>query len=235
MLRMAHLAIPALPRMHRIEADSPEEATVLLDNAGVGVYFLHAFGAHAHGRFLADHDLGYAYRSMAQQLRLLSHAGGGGRWILKCPFSMWKLDALFRAFPDARIVHTHRDPRESVASVCSLSAILQQSFCREVDLHAIGRFWSDFYLEGLKRSAAFRRAHPDAPIIDVPYDRLVHDTDAVVRELGDALSLQIDPASVARQRRQVGHGQHAHDLASFGLDADALMELFAPHLPHAVG
>ena len=228
MLRIAHTAIPALRTMHRIEAESPEEATVLLDNEGAGIYFLHAFGAHAHGHFLARHDMDYAYRSLKRQLQLLSFSGGAGRWVLKCPFSMWKLDALFRAFPDATVVHTFRDPRESIGSVCSLSAILQQSFCRSVDLNAIGQFWSRFCLDGLQRSASMR-ADGSGRIFEVGYRELVAGTAGVLTRLGSALDLELPPPDP--QRGGGGHGRHRYDLASFGLDGGELLARFGPHLP----
>jgi hypothetical protein len=234
-LGLAHTVIPALREMHPIEAESAEESSVLLDNEGVGVYFVHAFGAMSHGRFLGDRDLGYAYRSLRRQLQLLSWAGGRGRWVLKCPFTMWKLDELLDVFPDACIVHTHRDAGHSVPSVCSLSAILQHSFCENVDLQVIGRFWSDFCLEGLKRSLAFRRSHPRIQVIDVHFSDLVADPAGVVRRVASHLDLRIAPTAfdTPLAAGSSKHGRHDYDLADFGLDAGELDERFAPFIPTA--
>jgi hypothetical protein len=39
------------------------------------------------------------------------------RWVLKSPGHLWALDALLAVYPDARIVQTHRDPLQVIASL----------------------------------------------------------------------------------------------------------------------
>ena len=43
------------------------------------------------------------------------------RWMLKTPNHLWHLDALLAAYPDARIIWTHRDPGPVVTSLASLA------------------------------------------------------------------------------------------------------------------
>jgi hypothetical protein len=189
MLRLAHFAIPALSELHPIAADDPEESTVLLDNAGLGVYFLHAFGAHAHGWRLVEEDTTCAYASMRRQLQLLTASGGAGRWILKCPFSLWKLDELLEVFPDAQIVHIHRNEQDTLDSVCRLASTLQHSFRAEVDPEKIRRFWSAFYREGLERSRAVRATLGSERFVDVAFEDLVREPQTSVSRLSDVLGL----------------------------------------------
>lgn len=42
-------------------------------------------------------------------------------WLLKAPSHLNYLPTLFRVFPDARVVMTHRDPRKAQASVANLA------------------------------------------------------------------------------------------------------------------
>jgi len=229
MLRLADLAIPTLSDMHKIVPLSPEESTVLLDNEGLGVYFLHAFGAHDHGWYLSRNDLHYAFESLKRQLQLLAWSAGEGRWVLKCPFTLWKLDELLDVFPDARVVHIHRDVKESLPSVCSLSAILQRGFRREVDPHEVGRFWSEYYLDGLKRSMQVRSKLPEGAVIDVSYRELMRDPSATVRKLAKQLDLDIPLGDQTRGASE--KGKHEYTLQQFGLDGDELSQRFSAHLP----
>lgn len=183
MLRLAHFAIPSLRKLHTITADDPEEATVLLDNAGLGVYFMHAFGAHEHGRRLVEGDTSFAYRSLLRQLQLLATTGGGGRWILKCPFSYWKLDEFLAVFPDAQIVHIRRDRRDTLASICRLATALQHSFRRRVDPTQIEQFWSTFYSDGRERLRTTREALGSERFVDVAFEDLVAAPDTVMDRL----------------------------------------------------
>ena len=43
------------------------------------------------------------------------------RGVLKTPNHLWHLDALLAAYPDARIIWTHRDPGPVVTSLASLA------------------------------------------------------------------------------------------------------------------
>ena len=43
-------------------------------------------------------------------------------WLLKDPAHLFSLEALFAAFPRARVVWTHREPKKVAPSICSLLA-----------------------------------------------------------------------------------------------------------------
>ena len=52
------------------------------------------------------------------------------RWILKTPNHLWHLEALLAAYPDARIIWTHRDPGPVVTSLASLANAGQRPLTR---------------------------------------------------------------------------------------------------------
>jgi hypothetical protein len=57
------------------------------------------------------------YRYLRRYLQLLSYRyRPESHWVLKAPLHALYPRALLREFPDARIIHTHRDPRDIVAS-----------------------------------------------------------------------------------------------------------------------
>lgn len=230
MLTLAHLAIPDLARLHRIDVDSPEEATALLDNAGLGVYFIHAFGAHAHGDRLAAADLTPAYRAMRTQLQLLQHLGSRrGRWILKCPFSLGHLRSVLDVFPDADVVWIHRDPALSLSSVCRLSATLQASFRARVSRADIGAFWHANYRDTLERAGNTRRQCRPGSIIDIDYRQIVTHPDRTMAAIGERLDLEFPASRIAEA---LGTTRNAgaplpHALADFGLMEEEIRDELA--------
>lgn len=233
MLRLAHLAIPSLRQLHRIDADSPEESSVLLDNAGLGIYFLHAFGAHAHGRRLANADLTPAYRSMRAELQLLQHLKGEERrLVLKCPFTIGHLATFLDVFPDASVVLVHRDPVEALSSVCRLSATLQASFCASVDAAAIGTFWRDTHLDAARRVRALRAGLPQGRLVEVDYHELIADPVASVTRLGPHLDLELDRTTLAAAltTTRSDRAPIPHRLADYGLNEAAVRDLFADYI-----
>ncbi len=234
MLWLARQAVPHLDDVHTLRARSAEESTLLLDNELCAVYAIHAFGAMDHGRWLIDTDLHGAYASMKAQLQILSGPQDPRRWVLKCPFSMWHLETLLDIFPDAVVIRTHRNVTESLPSVCSLSAILQAGFLRNVDLHGLGRFWSDFYWEGLKRSRRARSRHPESLFLDVDYRSLAADPEGTARWVREQLDLDEAPTLSPPLRVPPGkrpyRSTHHYSLEQYGLDPQELHDRFGPLL-----
>ncbi|MDB5985135.1 MAG: hypothetical protein JWR16_188 [Nevskia sp.] len=70
-------------------------------------------------------DWGYMYRYHRCLLKLLQWKNPRRHWLLKAPPHLWHLPDLLASFPDARVVHTHRDPVRCNASNTSLLGTLR--------------------------------------------------------------------------------------------------------------
>jgi hypothetical protein len=66
----------------------------------------------------------YMYDYHKRFLKLLQWKNPRRHWLLKAPPHLWHLDELFQAFPDARVLYTHRDPLRANASNTNLLATL---------------------------------------------------------------------------------------------------------------
>ena len=79
------------------------------------------------------------YRYYRRQLRMLCAHCRGQHWVFKAPRHLYGLAGLLAAFPDARIVYTHRDPTAILPSLCSLMEILKSPFSDDkFDKHGLG-------------------------------------------------------------------------------------------------
>ena len=56
------------------------------------------------------------------------------RWLLKSPYHVATLPALFAEYPDARVIHTHRDPRKFMGSLVSLLQVVRFMRSDHVDI-----------------------------------------------------------------------------------------------------
>ncbi len=172
---------------------------------------------------------------------MLQSGGVRGRWTLKSPHHALALDALTAVYPDARLVMLHRDPVVLAASVCSLVSTLTSTFSDADHTAYIAEHWTQMLEDCVTRTDAFRKAHPEHPIIDVRYADLVADPLATVASLyaaaGDELSSPAREAMAAlvAERPKGALGTHGYDLASHGLDEGALRERFAGYVArHAI-
>src|SRR5690606_20772424 len=80
-----------------------------------------------------------AYTLERMYLQHLQTGYGGAHWVLKTPAHLLWLDTLLEVFPDALIVHTHRDPTTVLASVSSLMYALRSAVSDHVHPHEVGR------------------------------------------------------------------------------------------------
>ena len=88
-------------------------------------------------------DFAPAYRWLRRMLQLLQwqkrRRGEPLRpFVLKTPDHLGYLDVLLAEFPDAHIVHSHRDPVDVIPSGASLNTTLWRTHCDDVDPHEVG-------------------------------------------------------------------------------------------------
>lgn len=224
--RFWHDVQPEYEAMHHNDGELPNEcifATMnefLSDHWG-GVHEVPSYSAHLAS---ADHTGAYAYHRRIVQT--LHHARPGERWLFKAPSHLATLDALFAVYPDARIVHVHRDPLKTVPSTLSLMATLKWMRCRHTDPLAVAPLvaWGfGAMLDGVVDGRATGRL-PDDQFADLRYADLLADPVAAVQGVYDRFGWELSDGvrqgmlDHLAERPQGKHGAHTYSLADFGLD-----------------
>jgi hypothetical protein len=225
---------PRLKAVHFLDALRPDECHRLLGNAFQSMVFEMRYDVPAYSRWLAGQDAAGAYRYHRQQLQHILWRKPGRPVVLKCPFHVWRLPTLLDTYPDARIVHLHRDPAKVVPSTCSLCVVVRGARASAVDLTGIGRKWLDATTAALDRLPDFQRErYPEARFLDIQYDELMRDTFGTLRRIcdfaGAPLTEQAQGAveTWLAQNPPEKHGPHRYTPEEFGLDPKLLSERFA--------
>ncbi len=232
-------ASPDLIAAHPMDAQAPDEDILLIEHAFRSTV-PEAFAViPSFGAWLEAEDPAPAYAYLARLLRLLQwqkHRRGepGRRWLLKTPFHLGNLDALFAALPGTHVVLTHRDPRETIPSFASLNYTLTQVGSPHAEARAVGQIWAGKMQRALGRALAARERAP-ARFLDVAYAALVADPLAQVERIYRFAGLELTAAARdamrawseenARDRRPV----HAYTLAEFGFTDESIRRDFAPY------
>jgi hypothetical protein len=155
---------------------------------------------------------------------------------LKAPAHVFGIEALFRVYPDARIVQTHRDPGSVIGSVASHCMYLRQAFSDEVDLHELGGTWCRLWAMGLERTLRFRREHPELKrrFLHIAYDELVANPLVSMRKIHRHFGLPLAPDALVKAQAYLSahpkgrHGTHRYRLEDFGLDRGKVARQFGP-------
>jgi hypothetical protein len=234
---------PGLRTIHPVEADAPEECFPLLMNTFRALTFRRYGSIPNYLAWLDEQgqdDRLRVYEEYRRQLQLLQWRCPPRRWVLKCPSHAYSLEALLTLFPDACVVQTHRELTEVVPSACSLRATNVGMYAEEVDPRLLAAESTENLLHRILRPAlAARAAHPGR-VHDVSYRSLVADPVGTVRGIyerfGMSLGAEAEQVMGAwlAANPQGKHGRHRYSLEQFGLDRDAIDQLF-PGYPECFG
>ena len=231
-LRGLHLGLPELANIHQFQADAPEECLGLLMNSFMTPFFRGRLPQYRHWlEQVSDEFVNQVYQEYRDQLQILQRYVSGSRWLLKCPSHLWGLKGLLQAFPDACIVQTHRHLSESLPSLCSLTATVDQLCYETVDQQEVGQRGLRTVQQLIRRGLAARDAGSQASILDVSYPALVRDPVGAVLKIYEHFQLPVGQtfeADLQKFQQEHPHKGTAHQYAleQFGLTPDLIQDQF---------
>ncbi|MET0146001.1 MAG: sulfotransferase [Ilumatobacteraceae bacterium] len=225
-----------LQAIHPFGATRPEQCIGLVDWGFVNQAFLapHRIPSYYEWFLGADQRVLYEHHRRALQ-QLQWH--NPGDWVLKWPKHLFSLQGLLAAYPDARIVWTHRDPASVISSATSFVGTIRKMASPLFDPVRFGAEWVGLEETGLLRGIAAREhAADERRFYDVHYNDLTADPVATVTGIYEHFGVAVDDetrrrvASFQDDNPKDKHGRHTYTPEQFGLDADQLRRRFAPYI-----
>ena len=231
---------PELMAIHPWDALGPDEDIMILEQAFFSRTPESFCNIPKYSTWLAAQDQfpGYAYLKRGIQFLQWQHRQQGRarpRWVLKTPHHLNFMPHLFRMFPDATVIQTHRDPVESIPSFCSLNYYLERTGSDDPDPKVTGANWSQRWADALERCIAFRDAGHDDRFIDIWFLDSVRDPIGVVRRVYAAIGKELTPIAADKMRQwtednaREKRAPHAYSLEKFGLTEEGIARLFATY------
>ena len=214
--------------VHPIEFDAPEEDIFLLDLSFMSQAPEATMHVPTYANWLEKQDQTEAYKYMYRMLKLMHWQRSGNAWVLKTPHHMEHIDTILNVFPDIRIVQTHRDPQQSIASFFSMVAHARGILSDHVDARDIGQHWFRKSLRLMRRSVEARKSREPSIFIDISYDDLVRKPIEALRKVYVASGLPFDAnvedhaKNMANRKTKNRYGRHVYRLRDFGIDNDEL-------------
>ncbi len=222
---------PALFAIHPIEAESPEEDVFLFDVTFVSPAVDASLDVESYTRWIREIDQVPIHRYVRRLIQLLLWQRPG-RYLGKTPHYQENLDVLLEVFPDAKVIHTHRDPRKVVPSFASMMAHTGVILSETVDLDVVGRRVADQMANSVERAMVVREGLPSGSVLDVHYDALMRDPVGGMKRIYEFAELEWTAESQASIDRwmtanpQDKYGRHRYALEDFGLSDGLIDERF---------
>jgi len=227
---------PPLRAMHPFGATLAEECMTLF------MYDLRTLvletQAHvpSYARWLEQADMTPAYAQHRLALQILQSRRPAERWVLRTPNHLWHLDALHTAYPDARIVWTHRDPGPVITALASLANAEQLPQTKRRDPRPTANEWRRKCNFALRSAMNYDGKSPSGWCRHVHYDALTADPIAVVRGLyqsfGDVVTQEHARRATAliAERSKRSFGRHRYDPADFGWTYAEIREAYGDYI-----
>ena len=222
---------PALFAIHPIEADAPEEDVFLLDTTFVSPAVDASLEVPTYSKWIREIDQVEVYRYFRRLIQLLLWQRPG-RWLGKTPHHLENLDALLAVFPDAKIIHTHRDPLKVVPSFASMMAHAGVMLSDAFDTRKLGRRILDRTATAVEKATEVRDRAAAGSFLDVHYGDLVGDPVAEMRRVYEFAEIEWRSDTEQRiqtwcvQNPQRRNGTHRYRLSDFGLAAGEIDSRF---------
>jgi Sulfotransferase family len=236
---------PPFRTMHELASNLPCECVHFLMYDFSGPYWGMTYDTPSFTGWQLEHleTLGRVYRLHRRMLQTFEHEGPAAhphRWLLKSPFHVSTLPALFAEYPDARVVHTHRDPQKFLASLISILSALRFMRSDTVDVPALAAVMEATYTMFLESAIQARQdgSIPGDRVVDSHFVDLMADPVGTVRGLYEQLEFDWPSGhdevikEYLSSKPKDKHGAHVYSLDDVGLDPGSVRRSFEPYVSH---
>lgn len=226
--------IPEFQAIHEMGAELAQECVMLNAFDFKSLVFSNQFHVPTYQRWVESTDLTSVYRTHKVQLQYMQWHNPRQRWVLKSVSHLWGLDAIYKIYPDAQVIMTHRDPLKLIASHCSLVTMACSMGCDSIDPIEIAKFWTVSWMDAMNKGVDFRNSdRPEAKaVFDMHFSELIKDQVAMAQRIYDHFGLELTEETKLRMQDFIDnnpkdrHGTHSYTLEQFGLDLETERERY---------
>jgi hypothetical protein len=174
----------------------------------------------------------FAHRKRALQILQSTNPG---RWVLKMPSDSLFVRQIFKTFPDARVIWTHRDPYAAAASAFGMRGASRPFSEVDAGSDYMRRYFPLQFALHLSRPLEVSQERP-ADFYHLYYDSLLTDPLAEMRRVYDWLDDEWteDAASGMAgwlaDNPQNKHGKHVYSFEDWGLKREDMTPYFSDYL-----
>jgi hypothetical protein len=227
---------PLIKTIHDMVADEADECLNAMVQSFVTIQFGSTLHVPSYHSWYLAQDETPSYRRYADLLRLVGLNDQDKRWLLKNPSHVLGIEPLLSVFPDARIVHTHRNPLVAVPSTCSLVETFRTFYLGDLTYpRELGRMNLELWSIGLERTMRAHDRQPDS-FYDVQFEDLNTDPLGVIHRIYQWAGLSLRPEIEQKMKNWLDThsegkgGVHTYTAEQFGLSESLLRDRYREYM-----
>lgn len=234
---LMHRLAPSLHTLHAHAASMAQECTEIDAYSMQSFAWCDAFSTPSYRHWLETRPYKETLKFHKLFLQYLQSDFNENRWLLSSSHHLQALDDLLAVYPDALVVHVHRQPMDALLSACSYKFHLRGLYANKVNAEAIGREQLEYWVRTLKKASRARSQLAERDVeqqqfIDVQFDDIRKKPLQTVEQIYSHFNLKLSTASRNRMQSFLSEAP-AHktetsnyQLDDFGLDKERDGERF---------
>ena len=173
--------------------------------------------------------------------RFLQYLQSGGvkadHWLLKTPVHLMRLPELFKVYPDAKLIITHRHPFKIVPSTASLISSVRSMYSNHENSRNTAfeqaEIWSDYFNRFLNSLGPLNK---NDQIIHVKFDDFAIDQISIIKRIYQKYGWELPDETLKRfkifleQNPKDKNGVHIYNLEDFGLTEKYIEQKFSRYI-----
>ncbi|HEX8058629.1 MAG TPA: sulfotransferase [Novosphingobium sp.] len=223
--------------LHLYDEDGSDECHAYLQQSYGAAGLNNLFRVPGYFDYLMDElDLVETYKVHKRQLQLLQWRSPTKPWALKYPNHVIAMDEILQVYPDARFVMTHRDPVQTLASICKMTFNLRKSRAVNVDPNEVGRNMRHFIQRHIDRIMEFDLGPNGSRVVHVDYYTLIENPVAEMRRIHAGIGIDT-PDAIAqsvgdwhRNNPKNARGKNEYTIEQWGLVDGEIAEQFGDYM-----
>lgn len=228
--------IPEMDFIHPIKPTNPEECLLITPYSLKSLLYSYMARIPTYEDYLKHTDQKSVFLWHYRFLQTLESSGKPKRWLLKDPAHIGKLSEIISTYPDASFIQIHRDPAETIPSICSLTEKTRSAFSNNISKREIGSrtlaYWENALSKGEKEKDLIDRNK----FIDIKFDDFVKDPLRQIELIYSQLGLILDREtkqkmnSFSKNQETEDQIKHRYDLNEFGLSTESVQNTLSKYL-----
>lgn len=225
---------PDFMAAHEVNPRGVEECNELMNREFISILHFMFRNVPTYMEWVLSINMSNMYNYHKLQLQYLGYNFPGKRWMLKAQAHLAFLADLFNIYPDAIILHLHRDPVHSVPSMCSLASISRSLLSDKTDLTVIPKQWSDLMQNIINRSIEQRSNFNEDQFFDIPYNHLVNNPLETVEWIYKRIGMECSGefkigmnSWLEKSKTRRNKNPHHNTMDQFGFDEKSIQKKFS--------
>jgi Sulfotransferase family len=237
-LQARYAATPHKRAAHHMAAEEVDECCLVLRQSFVSNLWNCGWSAASYDAWWQCQSEADAYNHYYRCMQLIGSSAPQKRWLLKNPGHIENLDLLFAIFPDAKVIHTHRDPAKAVPSLCALllqlHPVLEEGRLEQRAHNMLPREVAK-WAQAVHKAQDVSANHP-GQVLDLIHGDFHRDPMAVLERIYSFIGMEMTDTARAGMAQRIAekpelqHGVHRYNIADFGLTEAEVRERFGDYV-----